>query len=55
MVNQALIVWAVFLGVFGFALGKWWLGGGYKQWLKYRHDFNKEKEKLELPEGKDKK
>ena len=55
MVNTALIVWGTFIGVFGYALGRWWLGGGYKKWLKYRAEFKKEKERLanEAEEKKD--
>lgn len=47
MVNSGLIAVLVFLGVFGGAVLKWWFGGGYKQWLKYRSDFEKEKVKIE--------
>ena len=46
MVNSALIVWVVFIGVFGGAIGKWWFDGGFKKWLKYKHDLEKEKERL---------
>ena len=52
MVNTTLIVWAVFIGVFGWAIGRWWFSGGYKKWLKYKHDLQKEKERLA---GEDKK
>jgi len=45
--NATLIVWGTFFGVFGGALLMWWFGGGYKKYLKYKSDFNKEKEKLE--------
>lgn len=51
MVNTTLLVWGTFIGVFGFALGRWWFAGGYKKYLKYRSDFKKEKERLDKPEG----
>ena len=55
MVNTTLIVWAVFIGVFGWAIGRWWFSGGFKKWLKYKHDLQKEKERLanESEEKKD--
>jgi len=52
MVNATLIVWGTFIGVFGGAFLYWWFGGGYKKWLKYRHDFQEEKEKLAKEKGK---
>ena len=50
MVNATLITWAIFIavfgGYFGYQLVNWWMGGGFKKWLKYKHDLKKEKERL---------
>ncbi len=47
MISTNLIVWAVFICVFGGAALKWWIGGGYKIYLKYKSDYQKQKDSLE--------
>ena len=54
MISTTLIVILVFIGVFGGATIKWWLGGGYKTWLKYQHDVYMEKKRLDLDKEKGK-
>ncbi len=44
--NVTLITWLTFIGVFGGAGIYWWIGGGYKKYLKYVSDYRKEKERL---------
>ncbi len=45
MVSSTLLVWGIFMIIFGGAGIYWWFDGGYKKWLKYKKDYKEEKEK----------
>ena len=46
MVNATFVTVVAFLIVFGGATIMWWFNGGFKKYLKYKHDFQKSKQDL---------